>query len=157
MDFSRSLFVRQAIEQNRTVYVHMQLSADNPLHKKKPESPRMEQILDLFPRVVDFVPEVLRYNQSLPLIEYHQKSQTKASNLMSDYDMPKEKAAEGDEEKDETYYPHLKREINFHVVCDHSIYKDMRQLNPLVARWFTFDPVVGLFDPILYVSDFWHL
>ena len=40
--------------------------------------------------------------------------------------MPKEKAADGDQEKDETYYPHLKREINFHVVCDHSIYKDMR-------------------------------
>ena len=76
---------------------------------------------------------------------------------MSDYDMPKEKAAEDDEDKDDTYYPHLKREINFHVVCDHSIYKDMRQVNPLVARQFIVDHHLGMYEPILYVSDFWHL
>ena len=76
---------------------------------------------------------------------------------MSDYDMPKEKTTEDEADKDETYYPHLKREIYFNVICDHSIYKDLRAVNPLVARWFRVDHMLGLFEPILYVSDFWHL
>ena len=69
--------------------------------------------------------------------------------------MPKEKS--DSEEVDETYYPHLKREINFHMVCDTSIYKSVQQIHPLLHQHFSIDHVLGLYEPILYVSDFWHM
>jgi hypothetical protein len=72
--------------------------------------------------------------------------------------MPKTK--EGDDEKDETYYPHLKQEINFNLIYDTTIYSNSnkgQQPNPLIQKHFAIDRVLGFFDPILYVSDFWHM
>ena len=43
------------------------------------------------------------------------------------------------------------------MVYDTQIYKDVRQINPLLQRKFVIDHVLGLFEPLLYVSDFWHM
>ena len=76
---------------------------------------------------------------------------------MSDSEAPLENQVAVKEVKDDSFYPHIKTEINFHVICDHSVYKDMKALHPMIANFFTFNPSLGLFDPILYISDFWHL
>ena len=64
---------------------------------------------------------------------------------------------DSEEEVDLTYYPYLKQEINLHLVCDTSAYESRRSLMPTVAHLFSFDHWLGLYDPIVYLSDFWVL
>jgi hypothetical protein len=100
---------------NKTLYVHMQTTFKNRLNSDEtPVSPRFNQLLSLMPTIPKYVPAVLRYNSTLPLFDYYQKSKLKqASNLFSDYDLPKE-AQDPTQVVDETYYPHIKQEINLH-------------------------------------------
>ena len=63
--------MKDVLEHNTTLFVHMQVTTDNPLHYKHMTSPRFEQIIDLFPKVVDFVPKIHTFNSSLPLLDYH--------------------------------------------------------------------------------------
>jgi len=66
------------------------------------------------PTLKNYVPNELKYNSTLPLFDYLQKSKTKeASNLFSEYDLPKE-AVDPNVVVDQIYYPHLKQEINLH-------------------------------------------
>ena len=136
----------------------MQVTTYNPLYLEKPKSPRLAQILELMPTVHDFVPPIHRFNASLPLIDYHQKSKLQEkNNLFSEIDMPKEKQEEV--EVDETYYPHIKREINFHMVCDTRVYHNLEEILPHTRKYLfpTVDRSLGLYAPILYISDFWLL
>lgn len=73
--------------------------------------------------------------------------------------MPKEKKeGEGAEtEEDLTYYPYLKQELHLHVVYDTSIYKDRSELAPMNSHLYKIDYLLGLYDPIVYLSDFWVL
>lgn len=93
----------------------MQTKFENHLKSNEAAtSPRFKQLLDLMPTIPNYVAHELRFNSSLPLFEYMQKSKLKqASNLFSDYDLPKE-AQDPAVEIDEVYYPHLKQEINLH-------------------------------------------
>jgi hypothetical protein len=68
------------------------------------------------------------------------------SNLLSDIEMPKEK---DDEPKDETYYPHLKRELNLHVVTDSSVYHDVEQIPWQLRMHLQADRQTGSFNPII--------
>jgi len=69
------------------------------------------------------------YNSTVPLIAYHQKNKIAATaNLLSgDIEMPKD-ATNASEPVDETFYPHLKREINLHVVTDSSVYPNIEAI-----------------------------
>lgn len=70
--------------------------------------------------------------------------------------MPKEKE-NPDEPKDETFYPHLKREINLHIVTDSSVYPDFEPIPWQLRMHLMHDSRLGTFDPVVYPSDFWHL
>ena len=69
--------IEDVLKANKTAYVHMQVTVDNQLHQELPTSPRIAQILDLMPQIVDYTAPVLTFNQSLPLIDYKQKSKAK--------------------------------------------------------------------------------
>lgn len=102
----------------------------------------------------------LSFKSSVPLIAYHTKAKLdEKSNLMNDgVEMPPEKVDEAnDPTKDETYYPYLKPELNLHVICDTTVYKDTSGIIPMVAHLFNYDATLGFYTPILYLSDFWVL
>jgi len=44
-----------------------------------------------------------------------------------------------------------------HVVFDETIYANRQGFVPLVAHLMTADPILGLYFPIVYPSDFWVL
>eukprot|EP00353_Schmidingerella_taraikaensis_P001847 CAMPEP_0185599028 /NCGR_PEP_ID=MMETSP0434-20130131/82409_1 /TAXON_ID=626734 ORGANISM="Favella taraikaensis, Strain Fe Narragansett Bay" /NCGR_SAMPLE_ID=MMETSP0434 /ASSEMBLY_ACC=CAM_ASM_000379 /LENGTH=160 /DNA_ID=CAMNT_0028228245 /DNA_START=123 /DNA_END=605 /DNA_ORIENTATION=- len=102
----------------------------------------------------------MTFDGSVPLIGYYQKSAlNQKSNLMGDIDMPEEKETGEAVEaaKDETYYPYLKQELNLHVLHDKTIYKNKSSFVPLIAHIMSHDPTLGTYNPIVYMSDFWHL
>ena len=109
------------------------------------------------PTLKNFVPDEIKYNSTLPLFDYHQKSKLKqASNLFSDYDLPKE-ALDPKIVVDEVYYPHLKQEINLHQIVDFTQYRTTNEIAPHLSRYFKIDFNFGLYEPIQYISDFWCL
>jgi hypothetical protein len=73
----KAWLIEDVLKANKTAYVHMQVTVDNQLHQELPTSPRIAQILDLMPQIVDYTAPVLTFNQSLPLIDYKQKSKAK--------------------------------------------------------------------------------
>lgn len=98
---------------------------------------------------------------STPLVDFYQKSQLKqSSNLFVEVEGitgtsegPKNKT----EMANEPYLPYLKKEINAHLICDQTVYKDRTAFSPLIYYSMSFDDKLGLYDPILYLSDFWYL
>jgi len=70
--------------------------------------------------------------------------------------MPQEKK-EGDSEEDEKYFPYMKQELHLHVLCDTSVYKDRTQLIPMIQHLYKIDSTLGMYDPVIYLSDFWVL
>ena len=51
----------------------------------------------------------------------------------------------------------MKQELNLHVIHDKTVYKDSKGFVPLVAHLSRFDGKIGVYNPIMYLSDFWHL
>ena len=79
------------------------------------------------------------------------------NNLFNEYEMPPGKDDE-DAEIDQTYYPYLKQELNLHVVCDTSVYESRASFPPAVGHLIRSNSgELGLYDPIVYLSDFWVL
>ena len=110
------------------------------------------------PSLKQRTPEVMHFDGSVRLIAYHQKSKiAETNNLFNDFEMPASIQDSEEEEEDLTYYPYLKQEINLHLVCDTSAYESRRSLMPNVAHLFSLDHWLGLYDPIVYLSDFWVL
>jgi len=104
---------------------------------------------------LDDMPDTLRFNNSVPLLQYLQKKKVVATaNLLSDIEMPKDV---DDSPKDLTYYPHLKRQIDLHVVTDSQVYPDIEVIPWQLRMHLLADSRIGTFDPIIYPSDFWHL
>lgn len=129
LDFSEDSQLRKDVLANKTLYIHMQTIFDNRLHQGA-SSPRFQQLLELMPTIPRYMPRVHRFNSSLPLFDYLQKSKLKqTSNLFSDYDLPKE-AQDPAVEVDENYYPHLKQEVNLHQIVDFGPYKSAREFPP---------------------------
>jgi len=66
-----------------------------------------------------------------------------------------------EKEKDDKFYPHWKRELYLNVICDHSTYAKNAMhtgaMPPAVAANLKVDDAVDAYEPILYLSDFWHL
>jgi len=150
LDFSPgSSLRRDVLVNNKTLYVHMQTKFKNPLHSKEaPHSARLKQLLELMPTIPKYMPSEHRFNSSLPLFDYMLKSNTKqASNLFSDYDLPKE-AQDPTVEVDTTYYPHLKQEVNLHQIVDFTHYRSPQEFPPQLYRYFKVEHNFGLFEPI---------
>lgn len=78
-------------------------------------------------------------------------------NLMSDYEMPKDAEDTNKEPEDNTYYPHLKRQIYLNLIYDESVYRSMEEVDWRIKNYMSFDSGIGTYTPVLYVSDFWHL
>ena len=64
-------------------------------------------------------------------------------------------------EKDDQLHPHWKRELYLNVICDHTKYAKNAMhtgaMPPAVAANLKVDDAVDAYEPILYLSDFWHL
>ena len=62
---------------------------------------------------------------------------------------------------DDQLYPHWKQELYLNVICDHSKYpKDSMHtgaMPPAVAANLKIDSEALAYEPIIYLSDFWHL
>ena len=77
---------------------------------------------------------------------------------MSDYEMPKDADAEPEKEEDKTFYPHLKRFLNLNLVTDNTIYdENMSLVHEFVKPFLQVDKIYGVYNPIMYASDFWVL
>jgi hypothetical protein len=77
---------------------------------------------------------------------------------MSDYEMPKDVDAEAEKEEDKTFYPHLKRFLNLNLVTDNTIYdENMSLVHEFVKPFLQVDKSYGVYNPIMYASDFWVL
>jgi hypothetical protein len=76
-------------------------------------------------------------------------------NLMSDVPQPKAKTVEDDSE--DQFYPHWKREINVNLICDKSLYNQTGSMPSEIARNLKVDWGSFTYSPIIYMSDFWHL
>ena len=74
-------------------------------------------------------------------------------------EMPEEKQtdAEAALADDQAFYPYLKQELNLHLLHDNTVYKSRDSWMPLIAHLMRHDKVLGTYDPILYLSDFWVL
>jgi len=85
----------------------MQMVTENRAKSKHSREGRLKQISGNLDWFLDDMPDTLRFNNSVPLVQYMQKKKIVATaNLLSDIEMPKDV---DDSPKDETYYPHLKR------------------------------------------------
>ena len=74
-------------------------------------------------------------------------------NLMSDYELPKDIQTEPE---DNTYYPHLKREIYLNLLYDDDIYdSSLQKVDWRIAPYLPYDMSVGSYSPVLNPSDFW--
>lgn len=79
------------------------------------------------------------FNSSLPLFDFYQKKTLKqASNLFSEYELPKE-ASDPNAPVDDIYYPHLKQEVNLHQVVDFTHYRSPSEFPPQLYRYFKGD------------------
>lgn len=161
IDLDLDWITKTVLEKNQTLYVHARLSANSPFHTPELQNGRHKQILELSPSVQDFFPPVMGFEGSVPLTAYYQKSKlNKKSNLMGDgVEMPEEieTGQAALDAEDETYYPYFKQELNLHVIHDKTVYKDSKGFVPLVAHLSRFDGKIGIYNPIMYLSDFWHL
>ena len=101
------------------------------------------------------MPTELTFDASIPVVSYLQKSKVEASNNLFNEYGPEE--GQSDEEEDLTYNPYLKQELHLHVVYDTTVYKDRGSLIPMTANYYHFDEQLGMYDPIVYLSDFWVL
>lgn len=106
------------------------------------------------------IPPNLFFDETIPVVDFHQKKHINQKNqLGGDLAMPEEKAGEEEqaEAEDETYYPYLKQKLNMHLIYDTTIYKDRYGVHPHLNSLFKIDTTLGLYDPILFLSDFWVL
>lgn len=112
------------------------------------------------PSLKERMPRVLEFENSVPLIAYHQKSKiAQKSTMYNDLEMVTNSDEEDDENADKTYYPYLKQLLNLHVVCDTSVYESKASFPPNVYHLLKpgVDRYLGLYRPIVYLSDFWVL
>ena len=62
---------------------------------------------------------------------------------------------------DDKLYPHWKQELYLNVICDHTKYPKNSMhtgvMPPAVAANLKVDSEAIAYEPILYLSDFWHL
>ena len=73
------------------------------------------------PALTDYIPPVLAFDSSVPVIAFNQKSKmNQKTQLGGDIPMPEEKLDEKEaaEAEDLTYYPYLKQMLNLHIVHD---------------------------------------
>lgn len=101
------------------------------------------------------MPTQLKFDASIPVVAYNLKSKVEASNNLFNEYGPEEGQAE--EEEDLTYYPYLKQELHLHVVHDTTVYKDRGSLIPMTQNYYHFDDQLGMYDPVVLLSDFWVL
>lgn len=55
------------------------------------------------------------------------------------------------------YLPYLKQELNLHLVFENAQYKSRAELVPYIEKRYKIDYFTGLFEPLIYMSDFWQL
>jgi len=108
------------------------------------------------------------FRKSIPMVTYRQRVKEEGTkNLMTSLTKD-DKAANAqteakseEKEKDDKFYPHWKRELYLNVICDHSTYAKNAMhtgaMPPAVAANLKVDDAVDAYEPILYLSDFWHL
>ena len=53
--------------------------------------------------------------------------------------------------------PHLKQELNLHLIFEIATYKSRAELVPFIKHLYKIDYFTGMFEPIIYLSDFWVL
>lgn len=72
-----------------------------------------------------------------------------------------EAKGEDKKERNDQLHPHWKRELYLNVICDHTKYAKNAMhtgaMPPAVAANLKVDDSVDAYEPILYLSDFWHL
>lgn len=70
--------------------------------------------------------------------------------------MPKD-VKNSSEPVDETYYPHLKRSIILNLLFDDTEYPTVEAMDFRMKPFTAIDRNLGLYNPIMYASDFWVL
>ena len=74
------------------------------------------------PTLSKYLPQTQELKSSIPLIDYHQKSQLKqSSNLFVEVEGITSSSVQKPnqtERENEPYLPYLKKEINAHLICD---------------------------------------
>ena len=53
--------------------------------------------------------------------------------------------------------PYLKQELNLHLIFELATYKGRGELIPYIKDLYKIDYFTGLYEPIVYLSDFWVL
>lgn len=108
------------------------------------------------------------FRKSISMVTYRPRAKEEGTkNLMKSLTKDDKAAAnetdgaKSDKGKDDKFYPHWKREIYLNVICDHTTYAKNAMhtgaMPPAVAANLKVDDAVDAYEPILYVSDFWHL
>ena len=106
------------------------------------------------------------FRKSISMVTYRPRAkEEETKNLMASLTKDdKAKSANQSEEaksEDDKLYPHWKREIYLNVICDHTTYAKNTMhtgaMPPAVAANLKVDDDVDAYEPILYLSDFWHL
>lgn len=111
------------------------------------------------PSLKEYLPPVLYFDSVVSLVDFNLKSQIEQkNNLFGDgYDLPAEKKVESEDAADEKYVPFIKQELNLHIVYDNSIYKSRQEFIPMIASFYNVEQTLGMYEPIVYLSDFWVL
>jgi len=140
---------------NKTLYLHFQL-----------------QTPDMYDSATDFSAEpklqpLRTFRKSISMVTYRPRAKEEGTkkNLMASLTKNEKDGdsseAEESVKSDDKFYPHWKQEIYLNVICDHTTYAKNAMhtgaMPPAVAANLKVDDAVDAYEPILYLSDFWHL
>jgi hypothetical protein len=78
-------------------------------------------------------------------------------SAMSDIPQPKSKGSSTEDDDEDQFYPHWKKEITINLICDKNLYNQTGNLPSELARNLKVDWTYTTYAPMIYMSDFWHL